>query len=71
MIEPKKITDTDSEVSKESLDEISIDTVVVDDLTQLLMNVGLEESGKFDEMVSDLVDDVKKTLESTDFLGKA
>jgi hypothetical protein len=71
VIEPKKITDTDSEVSKESLDEISIDTVVVDDLTQLLMNVGLEESGKFDEMVSDLVDDVKKTLESTDFLGKA
>ena len=45
--------------------------MVVDDLTQLLMNVGLEESGKFDEMVSDLVDDVKKTLESTDFLGKA
>jgi len=56
---------------------------MVDDLTQLLMNVGLEESGKFDEisavmlnvlddvMESDLVDDVKKTLESTDFLGKA
>ena len=70
MIEPKKITDTDSEVSKESLD-----TVVVDDLTQSLMfispRVGLEESDSFDEMVSDLVDDVKKTLESTDFLGTA
>lgn len=70
MIEPKKITDTDSEVSKESLD-----TVVVDDLTQSLMfispRVGLEESDTFDEMVSDLVDDVKKTLESTDFLGTA